>query len=110
MRRRLTEQPRMVAAQMLITLAVLAGAVYLGTQIADGPKGRSRTPDTQANPSREGLRAQRSDTPKGRRDADRLRARIGSQRRRAARLERRSRALKRSLDRARRRLAQRGPR
>ncbi len=110
MRRRVTEQPRMVAAQVLITLAVLAGAVYLGTQIADGGKGESRTPATRAKPSREGVRLQRSDTRKARRDADRLRARIGSQRRRAASLERRSRRLKRSLDRARRRLAQRGPR
>ena len=110
MRRRLTEQPRMVAAQVLVTLAVLAGAVYLGTQIADGEKGESRTPATQAKPSREALRLQQNDTRKARRVADRLRARIGSQRRRAASLERRSRTLKRSLDRARRRLAQRGPR
>lgn len=107
MRRRMAEQPRVVVAQALILVAVLAGAVYLGAQLAGGGDGKSPTQAEELDRAREALRLQRSDTREARRDGERVRARIGSQRRRTARLERRTRTLKRGLNRARRRLARR---
>jgi len=110
MRRKLTEQPRVLAAQVLIVIAVLAGAMFLGAEVADRGKGESPAQAAELTRTRDALRRQRTDTLEARRDSDRLRTRMGSQRRRRVALERRARSLNRRLDRALRRLARRSSR
>lgn len=104
MRRRLTEQPRVVIAQIVLVAALVVAGVGLGAGVAD--EGDEVPPGTA-----QALERARSAAHTSRRalddalaERDRLRARFARERRRATALSRRNRALRRSLDRTRRRL------
>ena len=107
MRRRLSEQPRLVAVQLLLVLALVGAGFGIARLTSDGDKVPPPTAaalDRARSESRQDRRALREE----RAGADRLRAQIARERRRSASLRTRARELQGALRRTVRALA-RGP-
>jgi len=103
MRRRLAEQPRVVAAQVLLGLVLVAGGFALG-RTADSDDVPASTTAALAG-ARSQARAATRSLREARGATGRLNARVARERRRSASLRRRSLKLERSLRRTRRALA-----